>query len=369
MSILSLEGISKRYGAKTVVENLNLSIERGEFITLLGASGCGKTTTLRMIAGLERPESGVLRFGDVTWAAPAERRFVEPQNREIGMVFQSYALWPHMTVFENVAYPLRIRGRSTDAVRGILELVHLETLAERGAPQLSGGQQQRVALARALACEPQLLLLDEPFSNLDVNLRQSLRLELRGIQRRLGLTMVLVTHDQADAFALSDRIVVMRDGRMEQCSDPETVYQRPATPFVRDFVGSTVVFDAEIQREASGLRIQVVGGGSFELPATAASTPITASALGCVSVRPEDLLVDDETQPDAVQLTRGIVTGCAYAGSHRELEVRTAGGQTVIVPVPNSVRAAADSAIRLSAARVALRAWPADSNAQSKETK
>lgn len=362
LSALYLEAIGKHFGAKPVVDDLNLTIAEGEFVSLLGASGCGKTTTLRMVAGLERPDVGVLRFGTAVWASPAQRRFVAPQDRSIGMVFQSYALWPHMTVFENVAYPMRIRGRPTGGVAQILELVHLDALADRSAARLSGGQQQRVALARALACEPSLLLLDEPFSNLDVSLRQKLRIELRAIQRRLGLTVILVTHDQADAFELSDRIAVMRDGRIEQCADAESIYERPATPFVRDFVGSTVLFPARIEPAAQCLRVQLVDGDSVELPATAASVPITAATDGYVSVRPEDLMVSQEPMSGAVLLAQGKVTGCVYAGSHLEIDVRTRSGRDVSTQVPRSARVPVDATVHLYASQQALRAWPAEGN-------
>ncbi len=357
MSNLSLAGISKHFAGKPVVRDFHLQIEPGEFVSLLGASGCGKTTTLRMIAGLERPDEGAIRFGSTSWADAARRVFVPPQSRAIGMVFQNYALWPHMTVMENVAYPLRIRGHSTTSVKSILGMVHLEHLAERGVAQLSGGQQQRVALARALACEPKLLLLDEPFSNLDVNLRHTLRLELRAIQRRLGLTVVLVTHDQADAFALSDRIVVMLDGRMEQFADPTSVYERPATPFVRDFVGSTVLLDADIRAEAGELRVEVLGGASLRLPASAASVPITKSTKGCISIRPEDLFLSTASIPAATQIAQGTVSGSTYRGSHRELEVTTATGRKVLMQVPRAVQLETGSPVGLCAAPQSLRAW------------
>lgn len=246
MGKVSLEQLRKSYGADhdptKAINGLDLDIEPGEFFVLLGPSGCGKTTTLRCIAGLENPDSGRISIGQRLVADPANAVLVAPHLRDIGMVFQSYALWPHMTLEQNVAYPLKarqhlkgkaLRQRSLEA----LEQVGLAALAERYPSQLSGGQQQRVALARALAAAPQLLLFDEPLSNLDAQLRLHLRQELRSLQRRSGHTAIYVTHDQSEALALADRIAVMRQGRLEQLGPPEAIHERPASRFVASFVG------------------------------------------------------------------------------------------------------------------------------------
>jgi len=360
LPVLQLEGLTKRYGDKAVVDDLHVEIGEGEFFSLLGASGCGKTTTLRMMAGLERPDVGRLRFGDEIWAAPLEHRFVPPQQRAIGMVFQSYALWPHMTVFENVAYPLRIRRQPTSRVPAILDLVHLGAYAQRSAARLSGGQQQRVALARALACDPRILLLDEPFSNLDVNLRQSLRVELRAIQQRLGLTVVLVTHDQADAFALSDRIGVMRDGRLEQVGPGEQIYQAPSTPFVRDFVGRTVVLDASIVPQGGRLRLDLPGGHVAHVPVSAAARAVAGPTRGTVSVRPEDLTIDDAEHPDLLTLFAGLVTSRTYLGDHVEAQVTNGDGVAIRVSAGRQAALGLKAAARVQARAQDLRVWPGE---------
>ncbi len=237
MAFLELESLTKRFGGQTAVDGLSLVVEKGEFIALLGPSGCGKTTTLQMIAGFVEPTSGAIRLEGRDLLA------MKPAKRGLGVVFQSYALFPHMTVAENVGFGLEMRGVSAaeraKRVTETLELVGLAALAARFPRQMSGGQQQRVALARALVIRPSILLLDEPLSNLDAKLREEMQIELRQIQRTVGTTTILVTHDQAEAMALSDRIVVMNRGRAEQIGPPHEAYERPATPFVANFLGKT----------------------------------------------------------------------------------------------------------------------------------
>jgi len=237
MAFLALDGLTKHFGSHVAVDRLSLEVEKGEFVSLLGPSGCGKTTTLQMIAGFVEPSDGAIRLEGRDLLA------VKPAKRGLGIVFQSYALFPHMTVAENVSFGLEMQGvaaaERTRRVGETLALVGLATFAARFPRQLSGGQQQRVALARALVIRPQILLLDEPLSNLDAKLREEMQIELRQIQRSVGTTTILVTHDQGEAMALSDRIVVMNHGRAEQIGPPHEAYERPATPFVAGFLGKT----------------------------------------------------------------------------------------------------------------------------------
>ena len=223
------------------MSDLSLSVADGEFVTLLGPSGCGKTTTLRCIAGLERPDSGEIRIGGDVVASPERGIHLNPEDRNIGMVFQSYAVWPHMTVFDNVAYGLRVRRAPSAVIKErttrALELVGLGQLADRYATRLSGGQRQRVALARAIVYEPRVVLFDEPLSNLDAKLREQMRVELVRLQHEVGITSIYVTHDQAEALVMSDRVVVMDKGAIQQIGDPQTIYARPANTFVANFIG------------------------------------------------------------------------------------------------------------------------------------
>src|SRR6476661_2465714 len=250
MPSVTLTGVGRQFGALKAVDSVDLAVEHGEFVTLLGPSGCGKTTTLRMVAGLERNDSGVIVIGDRVVSDAAADLFVPPDHRKLGMVFQSYAIWPHMTVFDNVAYPLSVRHVAKAEIRArvmaALQLVEMEAYAERPAPALSGGQQQRVAIARALVFEPEVLLLDEPLSNLDARLRAQMGDEFRALQRRLGITTLYVTHDQDEAMALSDRVVLMRSGKILQVGPPEEIYQRPASRAVAAFFGSPNLLSAHV---------------------------------------------------------------------------------------------------------------------------
>jgi putative spermidine/putrescine transport system ATP-binding protein len=256
MAFLELEKIQKSYGSNQVVQTVDLSIKRGEFVSFLGPSGCGKTTTLRMIAGFEEPSSGTIRIGekDVT--------YLKPNQRNVGMVFQSYALFPNMTVADNVGFGLKVSKRPAAEIRQrveeMLNLIKLPQLASRYPYQLSGGQQQRVALARALAIKPQVLLLDEPLSALDAKIRVALREEIKALQRELGITTIYVTHDQEEALSMSDRIVVMSEGRVEQVGTPFEIYNHPRTRFVASFVGTLNILQGRVVDAKSG-RIAVDG--------------------------------------------------------------------------------------------------------------
>jgi putative spermidine/putrescine transport system ATP-binding protein len=256
MTFLTLTGIHKRFGTSVAVQDFNLTAEKGEFVSFLGPSGCGKTTTLRMIAGFEQPTAGkiVIDGEDITYRPP--------NRRNVGMVFQSYALFPNMTVAGNIGFGMKVRKRPVTEIRKrvteLLELINLPDKGDRYPYQLSGGQQQRVALARALAIEPQVLLLDEPLSALDAKIRVALRKEIRSIQRQLGITTVYVTHDQEEALSLSDRVVVMSEGRIEQIGAPPDIYNFPATPFVASFVGTLNLLPARIV-DGPAARLEVAG--------------------------------------------------------------------------------------------------------------
>ena len=287
MSEVRIEHVFKRFGGVTAVNDFNLIVKDGEFVSILGPSGCGKTTTLRMIAGFERATEGEIYIGDNCVSSSEKGTFAPPEKRDIGMVFQSYAVWPHMTVAENVGYPLKIQkvDKETRAkrVQEMLELVHLGEYGERYPHQLSGGQQQRVALARALVAQPGLLLLDEPLSNLDAKLRESMRFEILSIQKKLNITVVYVTHDQGEAMAMSDRVVVMSKGVVQQIGHPHEIYTNPANKMVADFIG-LVNF---IPGEAKGDRVFIKGTNvSFANP-----TDITGEAT--IAVRPENISISE----------------------------------------------------------------------------
>jgi ABC-type Fe3+/spermidine/putrescine transport system ATPase subunit len=267
-----------RYADVAAVDGVSFTVARGEHVTLLGPSGCGKTTTLRAIAGLETPTGGSIRIGGQTVFSAAERRNIPAEKRGISMVFQSYAVWPHMTVFDNVAYGLRVRklprAEVAAQVERALDLVQMRQYADRSASLLSGGQQQRVALARAIAFQPAVLLFDEPLSNLDAKLRAEMRVELRELQRRLDITSVYVTHDQEEALAISDRVIVMHVGGIEQIGTPEDIYHRPKTRFVADFVGSANLIEGRVTgpaNRAGSIRFESESG--LALDAWAAHPP------------------------------------------------------------------------------------------------
>ena len=300
MGFLRTRNLYKVFNNVVAVNGLDMEIEEGEFFTLLGSSGCGKTTTLRMVGGLEGLDDGEIYLGDKCLASTRQRLFVKPERRDMGMVFQSYALWPHMTVFENVAYPLKVRriNRSgiEKTVAEVLELVGLAGLQDRPTPALSGGQQQRVALARALVFSPRVLLLDEPLSNLDAQLREEMRRELKSLQRRVGVTVLFVTHDQVEALSMSDRIAIMQFGQFEQVGTPEDVYYRPSTPFVRDFLGKTFLLPGKVTEILDRfVNVEVQGSGSFPLviernkKACATDGFPAAGQPVMVAIRPEEI--------------------------------------------------------------------------------
>ena len=295
MSQVRLEHLYKRYGDVTAVGDFNIDVADGEFISFLGPSGCGKSTTLRMIAGFERPTEGTITLGDTVVSSAESGVFMPPEKRDIGMVFQSYAVWPHMTVEENVVYPLKIQGVSREErkkrVEEALRMVHLERYGSRYPNQLSGGQQQRVALARALIARPGLLLLDEPLSNLDAKLRESMRFEISSLQKELGITVIYVTHDQSEAMTMSDRIVVMNAGMVQQIGRPFDVYTRPANKMVADFIGLVNFVPGDVRDDRVFVR-----GTDVSFPNTAG----LPSGEGVIAVRPENI---------TLSRTGGMLTG------------------------------------------------------------
>jgi spermidine/putrescine transport system ATP-binding protein len=298
--VIAVERVCKRYGAFVAVHEASFEIGRGEFFSMLGPSGCGKTTMLRMIAGFEEVTSGVLRLDGIDVAG------VPPYRRAVNTVFQSYALFPHLTVFENVAFGPRIRGRKGEdverRVREMLDVVRLGDFAARKPSQLSGGQRQRVALARALVNDPSALLLDEPLSALDLELRRQMQLELKRIQRDVGITFVFVTHDQEEALTMSDRIAVIRGGRLEQVGTPEEIYDTPASAFVARFIGSANLIPVEVERAEDGRAVLRLPGGRRGEAETGGRS-FAAGARALLMVRPERLEIGPhEPAPGRVAL-------------------------------------------------------------------
>ena len=311
-------------------QDVSFEVANGKFFTLLGPSGCGKTTTLRSIAGLERPVSGeILVNGDPVYSS-SRSVFLPPNKRHFGMVFQSYAIWPHMNVFQNVSFPLDVAPQKMsqieirDRVIRVLSAVALDHLAEREATKLSGGQQQRLALARALVMEPKLLLLDEPLSNLDAKLREKMRFELKRMQNQFKITTIYVTHDQSEALALSDEIAVMNEGRIVQLATPREIYERPRTKFVADFIGTTNFLDGTVLgKEAAGefWNVQTHIGALKVRSDQALQTGADVS----ISIRPEDIhLSDSSDNAQRPNVATGLVDQAVFLGEHVDLKIRIA---------------------------------------------
>jgi iron(III) transport system ATP-binding protein len=324
MVALTIRGLTKSYGGDggpAAVRDLSLDIDAGEFVTLLGPSGCGKTTTLRLIAGFIAPDAGTIHADGRLVSSAAQ--VVPPEERGMGMVFQSYAVWPHKTVFENVVFGLKVRGVAADKARArvkeALALVNLSGLENRLPSQLSGGQQQRVALARSLVVEPKMLLLDEPLSNLDAKLRERMRSELKQLQRRTGITFVYVTHDQAEALALSDRIAVIHGGRLEQLGTPQEVYARPTSRVVADFMGLVNLVPATVIGAGGGRgRLRTATGWTMDagLPAG-----VTAGQSVEIAIRPENVRLQPGAEGVEPSDQRATVAECTFLGSIVEYHV------------------------------------------------
>jgi iron(III) transport system ATP-binding protein len=338
---VSTEYATERGETVKAVRDVSFEVAEGQFFTLLGPSGCGKTTTLRSIAGLERPRSGEITLGGRVLHSADRKVFVAPSERNIGMVFQSYAIWPHMTVCENAAFPLEVGrrrlagGEIRERVMQVLATVALDALADRDATRLSGGQQQRLALARALVMAPQLLLLDEPMSNLDAKLRHRMRFELKRIQRELGITTVYVTHDQSEALALSHAIAVMNEGRIVQIGSPRDVYERPRDRFVADFVGTTNLLEATVAAPAAEAVYYRVGTALGELRACSAE-PLRNSQAVALSVRPEDVALYEQ-RPEGENVCEGVVSAKVFLGDAVDFQVQV-GDQLVLARSHPSLR-------------------------------
>jgi ABC-type Fe3+/spermidine/putrescine transport system ATPase subunit len=357
--VLEFREIVKCFNSVNAVDGVSFSVHSGEIFTLLGPSGCGKTTTLRLVAGLEEPDHGEILIDSVTVAAPLRGLFIPPEKRRLGMVFQSYAIWPHLTVFENVAFPLRVRhesaGRIRQCVHQALERVGLDGLAERGATQLSGGQQQRVALARALVYEPAILLLDEPLSNLDAKLREQMRIEIRVLQRKLNLTVLYVTHDQAEAMILSDRIAVVNRGRFEQVGTPAEVYETPATPFVADFLGRTVRLPGAVAKSSAGCWVAFSNHAGLGRVSSESAALLGDGTRVELLIRPEDIemLPDGELAPNQLAAR---IEQVAYLGDRFEYHVHAC-GVSFVLAATKTRRYVAGATVRLvvDPARVRVR--------------
>ena len=340
--MLSVVGLHTEYATAKgepvkAAQDVTFTVPEGRLFTLLGPSGCGKTTTLRSIAGLERPKSGEITVSDRVVFSSAKRIFIAPNRRGFGMVFQSYAIWPHMNVFENAAFPLEVGngsrtgsakrtrlGRSAirDKVMRVLTAVQLDRLADREATTLSGGQQQRLALARALVMEPALLLLDEPLSNLDAKLREKMRFELKRLQRELRITTVYVTHDQAEALALSHQIAVMNEGRIQQIGTPREIYERPASTFVADFVGNTNFVEGVVVACGATVRTEI---GDVVVNS---DQPLSVNDRVAISVRPEDVDLS-ETRAAGQNVWEGRVEQKVFLGEAVDFQV-TVGARTLL---------------------------------------
>jgi len=336
MSAISLRSLTKRFGPVTAVRELTLEIQEGELITLLGPSGCGKTTTLRLIGGFEAPDGGEIHFGD----RPVTP--LPPERRNIGIVFQSYALFPHMTVWENVAFGLQMRHETPLAIRrrvgAILEKVQLRGLEARYPHQLSGGQQQRVALARALVTSPAVLLLDEPLANLDAKLREDMRFYIRQLQRDVGITTIYVTHDQAEAMVLADRIAVMRDGVLQQIGRPEEIYRRPSNAWVAEFIGLSNFIPGTVAGHEDGHLVVRTAAGTF----TCAGGVDGGAVLVCI--RPEALHFD-AAHPNRLS---GVVRERVFLGNLFDYRIDGPGGLRLRVQADPSRAYAPGTAILLS---------------------
>jgi ABC-type Fe3+/spermidine/putrescine transport system ATPase subunit len=338
---VSLRGLWKTYpgGTTPAVKDLSVDVLDGEILTLLGPSGCGKTTTLRMVAGLETPDAGDIFFGEEAVVVTSRRFHLPPNKRNVGMVFQSYAIWPHMTVAENVAFPLKARRfpkrEIKDRVLRALDLVGLAGFEDRPGPLLSGGQQQRVAFARALVTEPRVLLLDEPFSNLDAKLREQMRISVKLLQKRLNIAMLFVTHDQIEALSLSNRIALMNFGVVQQQGDPRLLYEEPVNEFVRDFVGRTLLFKGKVQTSNPSGQMAIALAGARDCIVFGRCYNPGGMKTGesvFIGVRPEDVEIHPAHGAEAPSgMIGGKVEATLFVGERIEYQVEVDGQGVIMI--------------------------------------
>ena len=338
MSTVEIKGLIKRFGDEVAVAGVDLNIEKGEFVTLLGPSGCGKTTTLRCIAGLEHPDTGEISIEGNPITSVEKGIFLNPEERNLGMVFQSYAVWPHMTVFENVAFGLKIRKISKNEMKEkthkALDLVGLSNLADRYATKLSGGQRQRVALARAIVYSPQVVLFDEPLSNLDAKLREQMRIELVRLQQEVGITSIYVTHDQTEALVMSDRVVVMNQGLIQQIDSPESIYANPTNSFVANFIGVANLIEGLFLSRSGQI-------ADAEFPFTEGSESLHLRAIGAetatkgqrviLCIRPEDITLSLENPGEGtLNVLSGEIIDTVYQGNLLDCQVRVGSDEIAV---------------------------------------
>lgn len=358
---LRITNLSKRFGRFVAVDAIDLELRPGELLALLGPSGCGKTTTLRMVAGLERPTDGEISFGEKVFVSIPRAIELAPEKRQIGMVFQSYALWPHMTVFENIAYPLQLRGLRKEEIRrrvqDVLDLVNLSSVETRHITQLSGGQQQRIALARALVYEPALMLFDEPFSNLDTQLRGQMRVELKALRRKVVMTGLFVTHDQVEALSMADRVAIMRFGRIEQIGTPSEVYRQPKSKFVRDFLGRVV----NLRGQADGGKFRI--GNDILVAEGPVAADVTPNGQVELSIRPEFVeIVAGDNGSNANNSIDTVIDELLFTGDRFEAHMRI-GQDRVLFDLPSKRDWQIGEHVRMRLPADALSVWRAEDTA------
>jgi iron(III) transport system ATP-binding protein len=359
--VLAVKDLSKSFGKIGAVNSVSFEVRKGEFLTLLGRSGCGKTTMLRLIAGLERQDSGEVLLDGALISSASQKLFMPPEKRGMGMVFQSYALWPHLTVFENVAYPLKVKKtpRNTvgERVRAVLKLLGIEHLENSLSSILSGGEQQRVALARALVYEPKILLLDEPLSSLDAKFREQMRLELKVLQQRLRMTVLFVTHDQAEAMVLSDRVVVINRGKVEQIGTAKEIYEQPKTRFALDFIGRVNCIPGEVTEiTPHQCLVKAIRAGQPPLDCTL-SNGMDAGDNVMVYIRPEAVRVFRNCPAEKSNVWPCIVDRTSYLGDRLDYLLHV-GSQTIQASVLRFPTLAEGEPAFIELDREALQVWP-----------
>jgi ABC-type Fe3+/spermidine/putrescine transport system ATPase subunit len=358
-SILKVEGLSKYYGGVCVLDQVSFNVYESEILVLLGPSGCGKSTTLRLLAGLERPDTGSIRLREKTVVDSESGIFTPAEKRNLGMVFQAFAVWPHMTVEEHVAFPLLVRRCSKDEiskrVHRTLHFVGLGGLETRLSTQLSGGQQQRLALARALVYEPDVLLLDEPLSNLDAQLRQQMRLELKNLQRQLGTTFVFVTHDQDEAMTLAHRVALMRDGKIEQLGTPDEVYEKPNSLFVHSFLGTSIRFEGSWTEDENGTCLRL--SDRYRLRVRPDGNQISAVGHALIAVRPEDLQIVSEKREPRDNEIEAEVREVINMGDRFEVALKACNTEFVL-EVSKRLRVRSQELILLGVDPSKVKVWP-----------